>query len=101
MDEQALDDVVHAKPAGDGHGDHRDQLGGVLADDGTSQHDTPVAGVGHELHEATRIVVDQAFADAENGTLVRTLRPAAKASASARPTSAISGSVKMAEAALS
>ena len=43
-----------------------------------------------------------AFADAENGTFVtRILRPSAKASASARPTSAISGSVKMAEAALS
>ena len=38
----------------------------------------------------------------ENGTLVtRILRPSAKASASARPTSAISGSVKIAEAALS
>ena len=43
-----------------------------------------------------------AFALAEKGTLVtRTLRPMAKASASARPTSAISGSVKMADAALS
>ena len=39
---------------------------------------------------------------AENGTLVtRILRPDAKASASARPTSAISGSVKIADAALS
>ena len=39
---------------------------------------------------------------AENGTLVtRILRPMAKASASARPTSAISGSVKIALAALS
>ena len=39
---------------------------------------------------------------AENGTFVtRILRPMANASASARPTSAISGSVKMAEAALS
>ena len=43
-----------------------------------------------------------ALAVAENGTLVtRILRPSAKASASARPTSAISGSVKMADAALS
>ena len=38
----------------------------------------------------------------EKGTFVtRILRPVAKASASASPTSAISGSVKMAEAALS
>ena len=38
----------------------------------------------------------------ENGTFVtRSLRPAANASASAMPTSAISGSVKMADAALS
>ena len=37
-----------------------------------------------------------------NGTLVtRILRPAANASASASPTSAISGSVKIADAALS
>ena len=44
----------------------------------------------------------RALALAENGTLVtRILRPSAKASASARPTSAISGTVKMAEAALS
>ena len=43
-----------------------------------------------------------ALALAAKGTLVtRILRPSAKASASARPTSAISGSVKMAEAALS
>ena len=43
-----------------------------------------------------------ALAVVENGTLVtRILRPSAKASASARPTSAISGSVKMADAALS
>ena len=44
----------------------------------------------------------RALGDAENGTLVtRTFRPSAKASASAKPTSAISGTVKMAEAALS
>ena len=44
----------------------------------------------------------KALGEAENGTLVtRTLRPSAKASASARPTSAISGTVKIAEAALS
>ncbi len=43
-----------------------------------------------------------AFADTENGTFVtRILRPDEKASASATPTSAISGSVKIAEAALS
>ena len=43
-----------------------------------------------------------ALALAENGTLVtRILRPSANASASASPTSAISGSVKMADAALS
>ena len=43
-----------------------------------------------------------AFGEAENGTLVtRTLRPSAKASASASPTSAISGTVKIADAALS
>ena len=43
-----------------------------------------------------------ALALAENGTLVtRILRPSAKASASASPTSAISGTVKMADAALS
>ncbi len=42
------------------------------------------------------------FALAENGTFVtRILRPDANASASASPTSAISGSVKMADAALS
>jgi hypothetical protein len=42
------------------------------------------------------------LADAENGTfVVRTFRPTANASASANPTSAISGSVKMADAALS
>jgi hypothetical protein len=40
--------------------------------------------------------------DAENGTLVtRTLRPTATASDSARPTAAISGTVKLAEAAFS
>ena len=44
----------------------------------------------------------RALALAENGTLVtRSLRPSAKASASATPTSAISGSVKMADAAFS
>ena len=43
-----------------------------------------------------------AFAFAENGTLVtRILRPDANASASASPTSAISGSVKIADAAFS
>ena len=43
-----------------------------------------------------------AFGVPENGTLVtRTLRPSANASASASPTSAISGTVKMADAALS
>ena len=43
-----------------------------------------------------------AFGVALNGTFVtRILRPTANASASARPTSAISGSVKMALAALS
>ena len=43
-----------------------------------------------------------ALADDMNGTLVtRILRPSAKASASARPTSATSGSVNTAEAAFS
>jgi hypothetical protein len=44
----------------------------------------------------------RALGEPEKGTFVtRTLRPYANASASARPTSAISGTVKMAEAALS
>lgn len=63
---------------------------------------TPVAGSDTILTKPRGSSLMSALADAENGTLVtRTLRPSAKASASARPTSAISGSVKMAEAAFS
>ena len=74
----------------------------MLADDRTSQHDTGGRGRTRASRSHGGSLLISAFAEAENGTLVvRTLRPAAKASASARPTSAISGSVKMAEAALS
>ena len=63
---------------------------------------TPVAGSDTSFTKPRGSLLIRAFADAENGTLVaRTLRPAAKASAWARLTPAISGSVKMAEAALS
>ena len=62
---------------------------------------TPVAGRTGSSR-SPGIVVDQGFALAENGTFVtRIFRPSANASASARPTSAISGSVKIADAALS
>ena len=63
---------------------------------------TPVAGSERIFTKPRGSLLISALAVAENGTLVtRILRPTANASASARPTSAISGSVKMAEAALS
>ncbi len=63
---------------------------------------TPVAGSERIFTKPRGSSRISALAFEENGTLVtRILRPSAKASASARPTSAISGSVKMAEAALS
>ncbi len=63
---------------------------------------TPVAGSDTIFTNPRESLLIRALADTENGTLVtRILRPSAKASASARPTSAISGSVKMADAALS
>jgi hypothetical protein len=63
---------------------------------------TPVAGSEMIFTKPRESFSMRALALAENGTLVtRILRPSAKASASARPTSAISGTVKMAEAALS
>ena len=63
---------------------------------------TPVAGSERILTNPRGSSLISAFGLAVNGTLVtRILRPTANASASARPTSAISGSVKMAEAALS
>ena len=63
---------------------------------------TPVAGSETILTNPRGSFSMRALALAENGTLVtRILRPSAKASASARPTSAISGTVKMAEAAFS
>ena len=63
---------------------------------------TPVAGSERILTKPSGSSLMRALALAENGTLVtRILRPVAKASASASPTSAISGSVKMADAALS
>ena len=63
---------------------------------------TPVAGSEMIFTKPRESLLMRAFGVAENGTLVtRILRPEANASASARPTSAISGSVKIAEAALS
>ena len=63
---------------------------------------TPVAGSERIFTKPRGSPSISALALAENGTFVtRSLRPAAKASASATPTSAISGSVKMADAALS
>jgi hypothetical protein len=63
---------------------------------------TPVAGSDTIFTKPRGSALMRALADAENGILVtRILRPSAKASASASPTSAISGSVKMAEAAFS
>src|SRR5690606_12138323 len=63
---------------------------------------TPVAGSETIFTKPRGALLMRALAVVENGTLVtRILRPSANASASARPTSAISGSVKIAEAALS
>ena len=63
---------------------------------------TPVAGSEMIFTKPRGSPSMTARALAANGTLVtRIFRPMAKASASARPTSAISGSVKMALAALS
>jgi hypothetical protein len=63
---------------------------------------TPVAGSETILMKPRGSSLMMALADDMNGTLVtRILRPSAKASASARPTSAISGSVNTAEAAFS
>ena len=63
---------------------------------------TPVAGSERIFTKPRASPLINAFALAVNGTLVtRILRPSANASASARPTSAISGSVKIADAALS
>ena len=63
---------------------------------------TPVAGSEMILTNPRGSSLISALAAAENGTLVtRILRPEANASASASPTSAISGSVKIADAALS
>ena len=63
---------------------------------------TPVAGSEMIFTKPRESLLMRALGVAENGTLVtRILRPDANASASARPTSAISGSVKIAEAALS
>src|SRR5205823_9534112 len=63
---------------------------------------TPVYGSLRILTKPRGSLLMSALAEAENGTFVTlSLRPVANASASANPTSAISGSVKMAEAALS
>ncbi len=63
---------------------------------------TPVAGSERILTKPRGSSLISAFGLAVNGTFVtRSLRPDANASASASPTSAISGSVKIAEAALS
>ncbi len=63
---------------------------------------TPVAGSEMILTKPVGSSLMRALGAAAYGTLVtRILRPVAKASASANPTSAISGSVKMAEAAFS
>ena len=63
---------------------------------------TPVAGSERIFTKPRGSPSMSALAELENGTFVtRSLRPVANASASARPTSAISGSVKMADAALS
>ena len=63
---------------------------------------TPVAGSDTIFTNPRGSPWISAFAFDENGTLVtRILRPTANASASASPTSAISGSVKIADAALS
>ena len=63
---------------------------------------TPVAGSLTIFTKPRLWLSISALGEAEKGTLVtRTFRPSAKASASASPTSAISGMVKMADAALS
>ena len=63
---------------------------------------TPVAGSERIFTNPRGSPSISALALAEKGTFVtRILRPSANASASASPTSAISGSVKMADAALS
>jgi phage-related protein (TIGR01555 family) len=63
---------------------------------------SPVAGSLMIFTKPRGSLLMSAFAVLENGTLVtRILRPDANASASAKPTSAISGSVKIADAALS
>ena len=63
---------------------------------------TPVAGSEMIFTKPRGSPLMSAFAFVENGTLVtRILRPDANASASASPTSAISGSVKIADAAFS
>ena len=63
---------------------------------------TPVFGSEINFTKPVGSLWMSAFAVDENGTLVtRILRPSANASASAKPTSAISGLVKIADAALS
>ena len=57
MHEQALLDVVHGQPGGDGQGHDGDELGGVASDDGAAQDDAG-GRVGDDLDEAPGVVVD-------------------------------------------
>jgi len=97
----AFYDVADPQAGGYRYRDHRDELGCVTA---TMEppSTTPVAGSEMILTNPLGSPLINALAAAAYGTLVtRIFRPLANASASAKPTSAISGSVKMADAAFS
>ena len=75
VDEQALDDVGDLEVRRDGEGDHRDQLGGVPADDRATEDDTR-RRVGHDLDESLRVVVDQRLGGGRERDLGDTNLPA-------------------------
>ena len=101
VDQHRLMDVGHRQAIRHGHRQHRDQLGCMAPNDRPTENHAR-GRIRDDLHKPARIIVDQRLRMRRKRTLVtRTLRPSANASISAKPTSAISGSVKIADAALS
>ena len=58
MHEQRVDDVADLQAGGHGQGDHRDELGGVAADDRAAEHHAG-GRVREDLHEPAGIAVDE------------------------------------------
>src|SRR5436190_9922325 len=56
--EQRVDDVADPEAGGNGKCDHRDELGGVAADDRSAEDDAR-GRVGQDLHETTGVAVDE------------------------------------------